>query len=1056
MNAPLPVVGQRLRALSARRTGLAVWLWGEAGIGKTHTSRALLRETPCRSVTLAAKLPMTALVRALPRPARSRAWMQTALDRLQSGQTVALPAEDILAALLGQLAPFVLHLEDVHAADPARSEWIDRLAVAVARTRGAALMVSSRVPPPESWAKDALTVPLERLSKSASAALLEAEAGATLPAEALAWVYGRACGNPLFTLEYFRLLARQGHLWNSGDHWRWRAPQGQISGSGPLPVTVEALIEHGLSDPQGSAPAEALLDALAMLPDSVHDAQLTAVTGLRAAELQAAQAELHRRRVLFQGRFAHPLYREVALRRLAPSRRQALARCAVEAFKHDPQALLPLIQEAHLNPTEAAGLLVQVAESTVPGPLHFRLLARAAEYASGPQRLELSLRAAQGLRTDDLPEAVRLAEAAARLDPELAEAAYLYAELLAAQGRLAEAEACLERRPAEERTGLPWWSRLIRFRGVARNHAGVMELWLAQPEFHGQAEAGVLYAVAFACAQTNRLEQATDLASQTLTWPDLDATLRCDLNNVLGIVCYNRGDFAGATTYQDQAVTLARAARLAHLEAVYLHNRAMSLGELGQFEARLADLEASLRLHLERGQSLQVNRTQVSLADAHLDLAHYEQAEELLLEAREFLGHQGPSDQLIECEYRLSVLYRHWGPPHGGLLSLKHARTALDYARQLGVTSKLVWSLGYAAIAESCFAAASEGSRLAEEALELSAQLNAPGPRGMAQFALAFALEASGQPHEALRAFEATEAELRALGVMDAAQEVGLEADRLAHRPAQAAERLMWFENAGMTNLARLTCRYFPELDRAAPEVGGICPIGTPPTSAPQGDTLRLDVLGEMRCGPPGAGIVVRGGKRRELLACLLDSRLRGRPEVPRLTLTDALYPGRGENQAASALKELVHQTRAALGAGVIQTSERGYALGNVHSDAELFLQSGDTALWRGPYLLGRDLEPGSLMADTLHGALAARAQVLCREQPAEAARVGRLLCEANPYDLSALALTLQALRAAGNHRSLGRFYTSARQVFEEVGECLPAEWAAFLAIHGEQGQPVT
>ncbi|GGO17829.1 tetratricopeptide repeat protein [Deinococcus humi] len=1056
MNATLPVVGQRLRALSARRSGVAVWLWGEAGIGKTYTSRALLRGTPCRNATVAATLPLTALVRALPRPARPRAWLQTALDHLQSGQTVAVPTEDVLAALLGQLAPFVLHLEDLHGADTTRKEWIDRLAVAVARTRGAALLVSSRVSPPESWPEDALTLPLERQSKPTSAALMESEAGAALPAEALAWVYERACGNPLFTLEYFRLLARQGHLWNSGDHWRWRAPQGQISGSGPLPVTVEALIEHGLDDPGGSAPAEALLAALALLPESVDDSQLVAVTALTTAELAAARAELHRRCVLFQGHFAHPLYREVALKRLAPARRQALARRAVEAFKNDPQALLPLIQEAHLDPFEAADLLVGVAESTVPGPQHFRLLAQAAEYASGPQRLQLSLRAAQGLRTDDLPEAVRLAEVAARLAPELAEAAHLYAELLALQGRLAEAEACLERRPAEERTGLPWWSRLIRFRGVARNYAGVLELWLAHPEFHGQAEAGVMYAVAFACAQTNRLEQATELANQTLTWPDLDAATRCDLNNVLGIVCYNRGDFAGAATYQGQAVTLARAARLFHLEPVYLHNRAMSLGEIGEFEARLADLGASLRLHLERGQFLQANRAQVTLADAHLDRAHYEQAEELLLEAREFLSRQGPSDQLIECEYRLSVLYRHWGPPHGGLLSLKHGRTALNYARQLGLTGKLVWSLGYAAIAEACFGAASEGRRLAQEALELSAQLNAPGPRGMAQFALAFALEASGQPHEALQAFETTEAELIALGVTDAAQEVGLEADRLAHRPARAAERLAWFESAGMTNLARVTCQYFPDLNLTPPEAGGIRRVSTPPTAAPQMDTLRLDVLGEMRCGPPGAGTAVRGGKRRELLACLLDSRLRGRPDVPRLTLTDALYPGRGESQAASALKELVHQTRTALGAGVIQTSESGYALGNVQSDAELFLQSGDTALWRGPCLLGRELEPSSLMADTLHGALAARAQVLCREQPAEAARVGRLLCEANPYDLSALALTLQALRAAGNHRSLGRFYTSACQVFEEVGEHLPGEWAAFLATYGEQGRPVT
>ena len=977
--------------------------------------------------------------------------MRAALDSLQSGQTLTVPAADVLAALLGQLAPFVLHLEDLHGADADRRTLARGLAAAAAHTRGAALLVSSRLPP-EGWPAAGLTVPLERLSPQASADLLETEAGAALPAGAVAWVYERARGNPLFTLEYFRLLARQGHLWNSGDHWRWRAPPGQTSGSGPLPVTVEALIEQVLDDVEGSASAAAVLAALALLPDAVDDARLSAMTNLTAAQLTAARAELHRRCVLFQGHFAHPLYREVALQRLEPGPRQALARSAIEAFRNDPQALLPLIHEAHLEPSAAAGLLVQVADMTGPGPQHFRLLARAAEHASGAQRLQLALRAAHGLRTDDLPAALHLAGVAVRLAPELAEAAYLYAELLAAQGRLDEAEACLAQRPAGERAGLLWWSRVIRCRSAARHHAGVLDLWQAQPGFHGQAEASVRYAVAFACAQTDRLEQASALAGQTLAGPGLDAATRCDLNNVLGIVCYHRGDFAGAAAYQAQAVTLARAARLSHLEPVYLHNRATALGELGEFGERLADLEASLRLHLERGQLLQATRAQVSLADAHLDLAHYAQAEELLLEARDFLGRQGPSEHLIECEYRLSVLYRHWGPPHGGLLALKHARAALGHARRLGVPGKLGWALGYASIAESCFAAAGEGQRLAQEALELCAHLNAPGPRGMARFALAFALEAAGQRHEALQAFEAAEAELRALGVTDAAQEVGLEADRVAGRLEQAAGRLTWFENAGMTNLAQVARRYFPELGRAAPAAGRPGPTGAPPGLS--ADTLRLDVLGEMRLGPPGAGTAVRGRKRRELLACLLDGRLRGRPEVPRLTLTDALYPGIGEGAAASALKELVHQTRAALGAGVIQTGAGGYALGPLQVDAELFLRGGDTSLWRGPYLAGEAPEPGGLLADTLHGALAARAGVLCGEQPAEAARVGRLLCEANPYDLSALDLTLRALRAAGNHRSLGRFYASARRVFEEVGETLPEDWAAFLSTHGDLGPP--
>lgn len=1056
MEVSLAVLGQRLRALTARRVGLAAYLWGEAGIGKSHTSRALLRGTPYRSLTLPARLPLPELVRMLPRPARLRAWTRSALDNLEMGQTVTVPTADILAALLGQLAPFVLCLEDLHEADAARIQLVAQLADAVARTHGTALLVSSRLPP-QDWPEGALVLALERLSTQASAALLTAEAGAELPAGALAWIEQRARGNPLFTLEYFRLLARQGHLWNSGDRWRWRTPQGDS-----LPVTVEVLIERELDRTVVSPASEALVAALALLPETMSDAQLAAVLERDAGSLETARADLHRWGVLSMNRFAHPLYREVAFRRLPSWQRQRLARRVIELFRNDPQALAvlsaSLIDAAQLEPSEAVAALLQAAAG-VSGSDCARLQARAAEYASGSPRPELApelaLQAAQGLRFDDLPEALRLAQFAVGLSPQHSAGLVLCAELLAAQGRLAEAEASLNRLPAAERVGGVWWARLIRLRGKARDHRGVLELWQAHPELHAHPEPSVSYAVAFASSMCDQLEQATALASHTLTRSDLDAATRCDLINVLGVVRYFHGDFAEAAEYQGQAITLARAEGLRHLEALYLSNRAMSLGELGQSVERVADLEDSLRLHLACGQLLQATRTQVTLADAHLDGARYAQAEDLLLEARDVLSRLAPSEHLVECEYRLSVLYRHWAPPHGGLLSVKHARAALRDARQLGIPSKLAWSLGYASIAESCFADAGAGQQLAQEALELATRLPAPGPRGMAQFAGAFALEALGRVPEALRAFEDTEAELLAHNVMDAAQEVGLEADRLAGRADSAASRLAWFLQQGQFNLAAVTCRYFPGLADAGPSPQ---PLPREVTSRPAPPTAdeapSLAVLGELRFVAAGTPVAVRGRKRRELLAHLLESRLRGRPDVPRLTLVDALYPGTEEARAASALKELVHQTRTALGAGIIQTTEGGYALGEVASDAELFLQCGDTSLWRGPYLAGEETQPGSLISDMLYGALLTRAGTLCAENPAETARVGRFLCEASPYDRAALALMLRALRAVGNHRSLGRFYASAQQEFEEVGETLPRDWATFLETQSAGERP--
>ncbi|MCV6004125.1 hypothetical protein OFO99_32325, partial [Escherichia coli] len=81
-------------------------------------------------------------------------------------------------------------------------------------------MVTSRVSPPEPLA----ALQVEPLSREGSLGLLEAELGASVPEEVAAWIYERARGNPLFTLEYLRHLARQGHLWNDGNRWHWRPP----------------------------------------------------------------------------------------------------------------------------------------------------------------------------------------------------------------------------------------------------------------------------------------------------------------------------------------------------------------------------------------------------------------------------------------------------------------------------------------------------------------------------------------------------------------------------------------------------------------------------------------------------------------------------------------------------------------------------------------------------------------------------------------------------------------------------------------------------------------
>lgn len=63
-----------------------------------------------------------------------------------------------------------------------------------------------------------------------------------LPVEAVDLIHGKSRGNPLFALEYARLLRRQGHLWQGEGGWYWREP-----GPDPAhPTLLEAVLSVAL------------------------------------------------------------------------------------------------------------------------------------------------------------------------------------------------------------------------------------------------------------------------------------------------------------------------------------------------------------------------------------------------------------------------------------------------------------------------------------------------------------------------------------------------------------------------------------------------------------------------------------------------------------------------------------------------------------------------------------------------------------------------------------------------------------------------------------------
>jgi hypothetical protein len=162
------------------------------------------------------------------------------------------------------------------------------------------------------------------------------------------------------------------------------------------------------------------------------------------------------------------------------------------------------------------------------------------------------------------------------------------------------------------------------------------------------------------------------------------------------------------------------------------------------------------------------------------------------------------------------------------------------------------------------------------------------------------------------------------------------------------------------------------------------------------------------------------------------------------LELLDTLYADLDEIKGLAALKQVVYRLRQSFGADLVLRGGGMYALGLLTSDAEAFLKSNDTSLWRGAYLA--DLGGGwaSNARDTLMHALKHRAVMSLEPDPGEAARLSAIALETNPYDRDALALLLRAL-CASSASDLESIYAPHRQTFLDAGEHLPETWAEFF-----------
>ena len=1026
---------KRFSKVVSKRGSVLLGLWGQAGVGKSWLATQLLREVPCLSVSVPATTGEAELARALPRSENLPLWVENRLEQLASGETTEIAAiTDALAAQLVALAPLILHIEDWHDASAEQLERWRILARAVRRSRGVGLLVTSRREPPKTFEAERL----EPLTPRGSNEMLEVEAKASLPDPAQTWIYERARGNPLFTLEYFSHLTRHGFLWSDGQRWRWRTPDSDI-----MPTSIEALIAQRLRTGARSPEERLVLDVKALLPTGLDDDLYAKVAGLEPGVLQEATLYLEEQSLLREEDFAHPLIREVALRELPQTQRRQLARRAVEVLRvSHPEEAADLVTEADLTPAEAERMLKRAAEAARAMGKENQaasFMALATQYVTGHEQVQLALEAAEQLRHVNLPEAARLSELALKADPHSEAAIFLRAKLLSSLGEGEDAEALLRTLPPERQMETDWLEALIEVQVNRYDYAGTWEVWLENPKLREVATVPARVHISQALTQLGEFAQARAFLEEAMKTLELKPLERARLQSTYGLISGTEGDFEASISSLSSAIETFSIIMLAESvdeHAAALLRRSAVLYRRGQYQEAIADLEIYLQLVSEQGNGSKYAKGEVNLGACLIEVGEFQRSEEVLLESRSVLERSGDIRWLASVEWQLVQLYLDWAPPYGAALALRHAQAAESYARRAQSPPLLAETLCFVSRTEAMHGKPKRALEFVEELQALATRLGETRLAVVGTWVRGLALEKLDQQEAALQTLEEAVSQMKQLGHEPFANRLALEVDRIQNDMTAAAVRTKHFKHIGNLNWLNIAHRYFPQLSSTP----------TPTKIA----LVHLRVLGPLQIERDGSSLSYYARQGKLLLAHLLEARIAGRSEVSRLDLIDSLYPDTDEKQAAAALKQLVYRLRSTLSTEAVMRTSNGYALGDVSSDAEAFLQSGDTNLWRGPYL--EDLEAWtSSTQDALYHALHLQVAERLKQTPQEASRLSQLLLEADPYDLEALFHHLRAQQTAGNIAGLERLYQRHREHFSEVGEHLPGDWDTFLQNYAAQ-----
>ena len=848
---------------------------------------------------------------------------------------------------------------------------------------------------------------LEPLSPIQLKTLLETEAGSIIPEAAIIWIEKQTQGNPLFSLEYFKWLARLGFLRSDGQFWRWREPEHRV-----LPSKLDALIEQALMPALVSEQQAHVLLAAALLGSEVDLSVLSQVTQKSQTELKEIFLRLERFGVFRRGQFAHSLYKEVLLNNPNIKNRELIIRQVLTFLaKHNPIEATQMMHFAKLNPTEQGYYFEQAITFALnlPDPvLAARLRRKSIELVDRLAQVPLLLESALWLQPYQLSETLEITDLLSSLEPLNTANLRLRVILLAKLGRTTEAQGILHSLPLKGLNDLIELEVLVLYRGC--QYTKLLELWRVGLAAQIDLPAALARAVVIALLYVAEFEIAQQIMSRTssLTGFDRLSILFAELH-----LLFTKHDFATTIAACTDFLGQLEPYRNATFEWIdllcgTLHLRALAYSALGRPLAAIEDTTKNLGYLKQLGHSIIYAQRKAELALYQIQAGESGLAATNLFEASETLDYSGEPIQNYFYHQTRAIYYL-------GLedqKALQIARLALRHAQETEEPNHINTAKQTLALIE-----ASLGS--GAKALDLVSQLEPP-PR----LTKAIALKRLGQSAEAIRLLEET------LQLGAASNEptgrMQLELAHLKNDFDFAQKLLEQFNQNHQGQLIKLLQFYFPDFSR------------------PKKPALR--VLGDIYWHDTPLG--ERGRKALELLVYLLEARVEKQPVVALEELFRVLYRNHQPAEAKAALKQLVYRMRGFLGAEAILHLGQGYALGAFETDLELFLEHPQPELLLGNYIndLGTD-HPSSLRQVLMEKIQTLLSEMMQHNHP-ETVRIARILLEMNSPDHKNLTLILKAVQHAKDPVAAIQIYAHAKQKLEEMGEDLPDSWQKYLQSH--------